>query len=255
MEKLDNCVNCNAGLLAVSDICPQCGWPKNKQIESDGEDIEKPSSEKPVEVKFKKTVYRPSGVKMFGMLYILFGIMVAIGSIIYGSVMIIFVLSDAMGSLGGIGGAGMPIPLPMDIIDPQTVSSFDVVNQIPGMDMIASTTMTLANSASTTDVNFMMTIMKEMISVIGIGVGIGVIYFIFGRALLKGSNWARYAVIISSSISIAVFLSFVNRLDLMLLGFGAFNGLALYYMFKPQVREFFAKTSTKKSVKKSKIKT
>lgn len=253
--KLDNCVNCDAGLLAVSDICPQCGWPKNKQIQSDEGDIEKPSLEKPVDVKFKKTVYRPSGVKMLGMSYIVFGIMVAVGSIIYGSVMIVFVLSDAMGSLGGIGDAMMPMSLPMDIIDPEMLSSFDVVNQIPGMDMIASTTMTLANSANTTDVNFMMTIMKEMISVIGIGVAIGVIYFIFGRGLLKGSKWTRYAVIISSSTSIVIFISFAGGLDLMLLGFGAFNGLALYYMFKPKVREFFAKTSTKKSVKKSKIKT
>ena len=27
---LDECVNCGTGLLAVSDICPQCGFLKSK---------------------------------------------------------------------------------------------------------------------------------------------------------------------------------------------------------------------------------
>jgi hypothetical protein len=252
--EIDNCVNCDAGLLSVSDICPQCGWAKNKAIESDDADIENPSTEKTIDVKFKKIMYRPSGVRMLGMSYIIFGIIIAVGSIIYGSVMMTFVISDSMGSLGGIGGGVMPIPLPMDIIDSETISSFSIVNKIPGMDVLASTTMTLGNSVSTMDVNFMMTIMKEMLIVMGVGVSIGIIYFIFGRGLLKGNNRTRYAVIVSSSISIAVFLSFVGKLDLMILGFGAFNGLALYYMFKPHVREFFAQSTTKNSVKKSKIK-
>ena len=82
---LDECVNCVAGLLAVSDICPQCGWPKDKPIEP-VEEVEisqpteepveevdiSPSTEEPTEVKFVNRLPRPAGVRMLGMSFIVF---------------------------------------------------------------------------------------------------------------------------------------------------------------------------------------
>ncbi len=80
--ELDTCVSCGAGLISVSDICPQCGWPKNKPIkpaepEEEPDDVgienqdefvekvaddikSKPSIKKPTEIKNK--ISRPAGI-------------------------------------------------------------------------------------------------------------------------------------------------------------------------------------------------
>jgi len=90
--ELDECVNCGTGLLAGSDICPQCGWLKNKPIEHDEaegklendieideaegkleNDIETdPSSKEPTEIKNK--ISRPTGVRLLGTCHMAFGL-------------------------------------------------------------------------------------------------------------------------------------------------------------------------------------
>ncbi len=122
--ELDTCVSCGAGLLAVSDICPQCGWPKNKPIKPDEpeEKVEKdsqnnPSEKKPVVIKNK--ISRPAGVRLISVSYMLFGISLVLFGIIYVSAVMFLVMSDAMGELGAIGGGmgNMPMLPGMDGIE------------------------------------------------------------------------------------------------------------------------------------------
>ena len=74
---LDECVNCGAGLIKDSHICPQCGWEKNKPIEpdtsnvNDKEDIESDSPiQEPAIIKNK--IFRPTGVKFISISYMEF---------------------------------------------------------------------------------------------------------------------------------------------------------------------------------------
>ncbi len=85
---LDECVRCGAGLLAVSDICPQCGCPKDKSVKPVEEEVSQPA-EKTTEVKFVNRLPRPAGVRMLGMSFIVFGILIVVVSIIFGSFVVI----------------------------------------------------------------------------------------------------------------------------------------------------------------------
>jgi len=262
---LDECVNCGAGLLAVSDICPQCGWPKNKPIKPVEGEISPPTDEStdkpteeptdnPTEVKFVNRLPRPAGVRMLGMLFIVNGIFLAAGAIIFGGFIMFVTISGAMGSLGGIGDSNMVIPLPIGNVDPAMMSSLnDVINEIPFMDVLVGSTMMLATSAS------MMSFETILVILTGVGifaaavVAIGLVYFMFGRYLLKGNKWARYLVIVYAVFSIPAFIPFVDELDLSILVSALISGLILYYLFRPHVRAYFSQPPIKKE-KKSKSK-
>jgi len=262
---LDECVNCGAGLLAVSDICPQCGWPKDKPIEPVEGEISPPTDEStdkpteeptdnPTEVKFVNRLPRPAGVRMLGMLFIVNGIFLAAGAIIFGGFIMFVTISGAMGSLGGIGDSTMVIPLPIGGVDPGMVSSLNAINEIPGMDVLLGSTMMLATSASMMDFEMMMTILTGVGIFTASGVVIGLVDFMFGRHLLKGNKWARYLVIVYSVITIPVFIPFVDEFSLMVLVSALISGLVLYYLFRPHVRAYFCQPSIKKD-NKSKSKT
>jgi len=264
--ELDECVNCGAGLLAVSDICPQCGWPKDKPIEPVEGEISPPTDEStdepteeptdnPTEVKFVNRLPRPAGVRMLGMLFIVNGIFLAAAAIIFGSFIMFVTISGAMGSLGGIGDSNMVMPLPIGNVDPAMMSSLnDVINEIPYMDVLVGSTMMLATSASMMSFETMLVILTGVGMFTAAVVAIGLVYFMFGRYLLKGNKWARYLVILSAIISIPAFIPFVDEFDLSLLVSALISGLILYYLFRPHVRAYFSQPSIKKD-KKSKSKT
>jgi len=253
--ELDECVNCGAGLLAVSDICPQCGWPKDKPIETVEEVEISPPTEEPTEEKFVNRLPRPAGVRMLGMLFIVEGITIAAASIIFGGFIMFVTISGAMGSLGGIGDSAMVMPLPIGGVDPAMMSSLnDVINEIPGMDVLLGSTMMLATSASMMNFETMLVIMTGVGIFTASGVVIGLVDFMFGRHLLKGNKWARYLVIVYSVFTIPVFIPFVDEFSLMVLVSALISGLVLYYLFRPHVRAYFNQPSIKKD-KKSKSKT
>ncbi len=253
---LDSCVNCNAGLIAASTICPQCGWPKDKPIKSVEEETEeiKVPTEEPTEIKFVSRLPRPAGVRMLGMLFIVFGIILAAGAIIFGSFIMFVTISGAMGSLGGIGDSNMVIPLPIGNVDPAMMSSLnDVINAIPYMDVLLGSTMMLATSASMMSFEAMLVILTGVGMFTAAVVAIGLVYFMFGRYLLKGNKWARYLVIVFAVISIPAFIPFVDEFDLSILVSALISGLILYYLFRPHVRAYFSQPPIKKA-KKSKSK-
>jgi len=253
---LDECVNCGAGLLAVSDICPQCGFLKDKSIkpvEEETEEIKVPTEE-PTEVKFVSRLPRPAGVRMLGMLFIVNGILLAAGAIIFASFIMFVIISGAFGSLGGIGDSNMVIPLPIGNVDPAMMSSFnDVINAIPYMDVLVGSTMMLATSASMMSFEAMLVILTGVGMFTAAVVAIGLVYFMFGRYLLKGNKWARYLVIVYAVFSIPAFIPFVDGFDLSILLSAFFSVLILYYLFRPHVRAYFNQPLIKKA-KKSKSK-
>ncbi len=288
---LDECVNCGAGLLAVSDICPQCGFLKSKGdeiiearekaanendldeseeksnniiidnyeefVEKVADDIKNPSRKKSVVIKNK--ISRPAGVRLFGIFHMLFGISIVSFGIIFGSAVIFLVMSSGMGSLGDIGGGmGNMMMLPgMGGIDASTMSSIDTIiglNAIAGSPS-ASDIEVRMNSSGILDIDLMMEIITETSVIALIEIALGVSVFVVGIGLFKGKKWARPVTIGYSIISIPLVVLFVENINnLILLGMAAFDGILLYYMFKSKVKEYFTQPTIKKPNKESKIK-
>ena len=257
--ELDKCVNCGAGLLAVSDICPQCGWLKNKPIEIDeseekvADDIEideseekvaddiksNPPTKEPTEIKNK--ISRPTGIRLLGIFYMVFGIsLVVFGIIFVSAVMLLAMISEIFS------------------IDPSIMSFLNMIIELHGIVGSPSVNEIEERMSSTGvfDMDAIMQIIAEASVITIIEITLGIFAVIVGIGLLKGKKLARIVTIVSAVISIPLAVLFVENLDnLILLGIAAFDGIVLYYMFRPQVRKYFTQTSIKKSkVKKFKIK-
>jgi len=111
------------------------------------------------------------------------------------------------------------------------------------------------SSAGVFDMDAIMQVITEASVIAIIEITLGIFAVIVGIGLLKGKKLARIVTIVSAVISIPLAVLFVENLDnLILLGMAAFDGIVLYYMFKPKVRAYFSQTSIKKSDKNSKQK-
>jgi hypothetical protein len=265
---LKECVNCGAGLLAVSDICPQCGWQKNKLDESKEEKkkiienespIEEIKTESTKEIKLENRIPRPFGIRLLGSFLISEGIFMVIFGIIFGSAVIFLVMLSGMGSLGGIGDVGnMPILPGMDGMDAGTMSSLDMIiglNEIMGSPS-ASEIQQRLSSSEILNMDLMMEIITEASIISIIEISLGIFAVVLGRGLSKGKKWARVTTIVTAIVSVPLVVIVVDGIDnLIILGMVAFDGIVLYYMFKPKVREYFSQTSKSSSGKKSKQKT
>jgi len=259
---LDECVSCGAGLLAVSDICPQCGWLKNKPIELDEseekivDDIEINESKEKVEEKIeyniedkintaepiviKNKIPRPVGIRLLGFFLMSYGIFLAVFGIIFGLVVILLVLPSALFS-----------------IDSSTMSSLDIIVGLNGVvgSPSASEIYSMTKSSGFIDMEMMMDVLTETMVIAIIEITLGIFAVIMGIGLLKGKKLARIVTIVSAVISIPLVVLFVENIDnLILLGMAAFDGMVLYYMFKSKAKEYFNQPSMKKPNKKSKIK-
>jgi hypothetical protein len=195
-----------------------------------------------------------------------FGIFLVAIAILAGSAVMFLVMGSAMnlydttmGSFGGLGGMGdMPIPLGMGGVDPTMMSSLDMINGLPGMEGLPSTSeieRATNSAASELNVELVMELVMETFVIAVIVIILGIFTVVVGIGLLKGKKWARIVTIASAIISIPLVVLFLDEFDnLILLGMAAFDGIVLYYMFKPKVRAYFSQTSIKKSDKNSKQK-
>lgn len=254
-SNLDECVNCGAGLIKVSDICPQCGWKKNKPIEPDTskekgeEDIERDSPVQEPSI-IKNKIFRPTGVKFISMSYMVFGISLMLFGIIFVSAVMFLVMSDAMGELGGIGGGmgNMPMLPGMGGMDASTKSSLNSIidlNRIVGSFSASEIEMRMSSS-STLNVDVIMEILEEASIIALIEISLGLLILIVGVCLAKGKKLARHVSIIFSIISIPFIIAFVTADNQILLVLAAFNGIVIYYMLKAKARDYFNQTLTKK---------
>ena len=282
---LDECVNCGAGLLAVSGICPQCGFLKSKGdeliearekaanendldesaekpnnvvienyeefVEKVADDIKNPSRKKSTKIK----ISRPAGVRLISIFYMAFGVSLTVFAMIFASVVMFMLMSSGFSSLGDIGDMVDIIMLPgMGGIDSSTMESFDMIIGLNGIagSPSASEIDERMNYAGIMNVDVMMEIMGEIAVIAIIEIIIGLMVFGIGLVLFKGKKLARPAIIVSSIISIPLVVLFVKNPDnLILLGLVAFDGMVIYYMFKSKVREYFNQSSIKKPKSKN----
>jgi len=217
-----------------------------------------PSPKEPTEIKFKNEIPRPIGVRLLGIFHMVFGIFLVAMAILSGAAVVFLVMMSAMGGLAGIGDMGMLIPLGMDGIDPTMMSSLDMISGLPGIGGLGSTSETegLTNFAGVMNMEVIMAVMMEAIVNAVFLIILGIIVFVVGRGLLRGKKWARIVTIAFSIISIPLAALYVGLLDnLIILGSVALDGLIIYYLLRPQVREYFIQTSIENSIKNSKIET
>jgi len=282
---LDECVSCGAGLLSVSDICPQCGFLKSKGddlieaqekaanendldeseekpnnvvienyeefVDKVADDIKNPSRKKSTKIK----ISRPAGIRLISIFYMAFGVSLTVFAMIFASVVMFMLMSSGFSSLGDIGDMEDIIMLPgMGGIDSSTMESFDMIiglNSIAGSPS-ASEIDERMNSAGIMNMDVMMEIMGEIAVIAIIEIIIGLVVFGIGLVLFKGKKWARPAIIAFSIISVPLVVLFVENPDnLILLGIIAFDGMVIYYMFKSKVREYFNQSSIKKPKSKN----
>ena len=269
MEDFDTdkyCSKCKANLSAASNFCSQCGWPKNRRMvpyvadeEKVANDIESNLSPKELTgSEFKNKIHRPTGVRLLGIFYMIIGVLVVAIAILFGLAVTLLVVGSAMSSLGGIGDMGdMPIPFEMNGID-SMMSSLDRISGLPGMESLpsASEIEELTSSAGVTNMGEVMSVLMETFVIVVLEFILGIIAFVIGRGLLRGEKWARIMAIMSSIISIPLAALYVGKIDdLILLGSFAFDGMIIYYLLRPRVREYFTQTSIKNYIKNYKIKT
>ncbi len=243
---IDQCVSCGSGLLAVSDICPQCGWLKNKRIEIDNseENISNDIKSNPSTTelsKIKNKIPRPTGVRLFGIFHMAFGISLIVSALIFALAVVLLVMSNGIIS-----------------VDPSTLSSFDTIIELHGI--VGSPSLSeirmMMYSAGVLNMDGITEILGGTSTIAIIESILGIFTVIVGHGLFSGKKWSRILIIVSSVISIPIAVSFFGNLDnLAILGVIAFDGLVIYYMTKPKVREYFNQTLIKKLNKKSKIKT
>jgi hypothetical protein len=250
LDELDSCVNCNAGLIAASSICPQCGWPKGKPIESVKEETEEIEVSTEESTEIKNRLPRPIGVRLISISYMLFGISLILFGIIFVSAVMFLVMSDAMSELGGIGGGmgNMPMLPGMGGIDASTKSSLGNIidlNRIAGSPSASEIEMRM-NSSGIMNIDVMMEIIGEAGVIALIEIIVGLMIFGIGLILFKGKKWARPLSIIFSIISIPFIIAFVTTDNQILLVLAAFNGIVIYYMLKAKARDYFNQTLTKK---------
>jgi len=261
LEDLDSCVNCDAGLIAASTICPQCGWLKDKPIEPVEEAEIEVSTDEPTEI--KNRLPRPVGVRLISIFYMAFGISLTVFAIIFASAVMFLVMSSGMGALGDIGGTGSTVGmgnmmmLPgMGGIDASTKSALDNIIDLNGIagSLSASEIDERMNSSGMMNIDVMMDIIEEISVIAIIEIIVGLVVFGIGLVLVKGKKWARPVTIIFSIISIPLVIAFVTTDVLVILGMVAINGMILYYMLKSKAREYFNQQSIRKEkkIKKSK---
>ena len=86
-------------------------------ISSSTDEFTEESTDEPIEVEFVNRLSRPTGVRMLGLSFVVFGILLAVASIIFGVFVMCVVILDVMGILGGIGDPSLSIPISTGGVD------------------------------------------------------------------------------------------------------------------------------------------
>ncbi len=248
---LHSCVNCNAGLIAVSTICPQCGWPKDKPIESDEEIKDSPSTNEPLISEIKNEISRPSGIRILGILHMVGGILLIVFAILALSFVIYFTVMNSMASFGQIGDMDKMFSMAgMQGMDPTTMSPDDLINNLNRNVDSAGTTAMIADTSGLMDVEEMMATITTSMVIAAIVISLGLFSFVLGRALLKGKKWARILAMASAIISMPCLIFFADKLDNVSI-FVSFviSVTVLFYLTRPKVIRYFNRNSNKKSIK------
>jgi uncharacterized membrane protein (UPF0136 family) len=99
---------------------------------------------------------------------------------------------------------------------------------------VIGTSVSPALAEEVDDVGFVLT-------VLGILIAIGIVYFVVAYGLLKGRSWAWTVAVILSIISIVLNVISIGSYSILTLVSIILDGLILYYLYRPHVKEYFGK--------------
>ena len=220
MKRTEQCQRCKATLSAGLNYWPQCNWKKSRHVipepmeetidvkeTTDVEetiDVEetvdvkdkpkkdkikkdKTKKDKPKILKFKKEKSYQTKAKIVYILPLIFGIFLIVFAIIFASAVSYLLMIGVMNSLGGIGGAGIPMPVDLGPIDATTMSYIDTIIGMNsfGFEYTGSEIQELTNSSANVMMTAMMDILGAALLITLIEVGIGIFIVFMSRKMYK----------------------------------------------------------------------
>lgn len=220
MKRSEQCQRCKATLSADLNYCPQCNWKKSRHVipepmeetmdvkeTTDVEetiDVEetvdvkdkpkkdkikkdKTKKDKPKILKFKKEKSYQTKAKIVYILPLIFGIFLIVFAIIFASAVSYLLMTGVMNSLGGIGGAGIPMPVDLGPIDATTMSYIDTIIGMNsfGFEYTGNEIQELTNSSANVMMTAMMDILGAALLITLIEVGMGVFIVFMSRKMYK----------------------------------------------------------------------
>jgi hypothetical protein len=220
MKRIEQCQRCKATLSGDLNYCPQCNWKKSRHVIPDNVeetiDVEettdvdettdikettdvkdKPTKDKQKKekikkdktkiLKFKKEKSYQTNAKIVYILPLIFGIFLIVFAIIFGSAVSYLLMTGVMNSLGGIGGAGIPMPIDLGPIDATTMSYIDTIIGMNsfGFQYTASEIQEFTNSSANVLMTAMMDILGATLLIALIEIGIGIFIVFMSRKMYK----------------------------------------------------------------------
>jgi hypothetical protein len=138
-------------------------------------------------LKFKKEKSYQTKAKIVYILPLLFGIFVIVFAIIFGSSVSYLLMTGVMNSLGGIGGAGIPMPIDLGPIDATTMSYLEIIIGMNsfGFQYTASEIQELTSSSADVIMTAMMDILGATFLIALIEIGLGILIVFVSRKMYK----------------------------------------------------------------------
>lgn len=222
MKRTEQCQRCKATLSSDLNYCPQCNWKKSRHVipeptieetidAKETTDIEetidveeitdveetvdvkdkpkkdKTKKDKPKILKFKQEKSYQTKAKIVYILPLIFGISLIVFAIIFASAVSYLLMTGVMNSLGGIGGAGIPMPIDLGPIDTTTMSYIDTIIGMNsfGFEYTGSEIQELTSSSANVIMTAMMDILGAALLITLIEVGIGIFIVFMSRKMYK----------------------------------------------------------------------
>jgi hypothetical protein len=162
--------------------------PKKDKPKKDESKILKFKKEKSYQTKaFKKEKSYQTKAKIVYILPLIFGIFLIVFAIIFASAVSYLLMTGVMNSLGGIGGAGIPMPVDLGPVDATTMSYIETIIGMNsfGFEYTGSEIQELTNSSANVLMTAMMDILGAVLLIALIEIGIGIFIVFMSRKMYK----------------------------------------------------------------------
>ena len=138
-------------------------------------------------MKFKKEKSYQTKAKIVYVLPMIFGLFLIVFAIIFASSVSYLLMTGVMSSLGGIGGAGIPMPIDLGPIDPTTMSYVDAIIGMNsfGFPYSGNDIQELMNSPANVLMTGMMDVLGAALLIALVEIGIGLFIVFMSRKMYK----------------------------------------------------------------------
>ena len=198
MTRVEKCRNCKTILSDDLSYCPNCNWKKSRHeipdsieetidVEETIEVKDKSKKDKSKMLKFKKEKSYQTKAKIVYILPMIFGIFLIVFAIIFASAVSYLLMAGVMNSLGGVGGAGIPMPVDIGPVDAATLSNLGIIIDMNsfGFSYTANEIQELTNSSANVLMTAMMDILGAAILIALVEIGIGIFIVFMSRKMYK----------------------------------------------------------------------